>query len=586
MFFDALASACRVAGYASCLDGIRAVVERAGGVPCCGTARASREGDFQQLQQVAARSRPTPVVALLGFPRYDHVQRAISRRGGSRVVDAVSAPRSVEHAPRGDVMTKKQTPTADPTAASCGDQPKGRYAFHQPGCPKNLVDSERMLGLFQLEGYELVADPEGTDFVVVNTCGFIEQAREESYAAIDEMLRLKRAGKTRGVIVSGAWPNARRNRCWPSGPISTRWSGVFGREQITEVADRLVGHLAEQRTVFRSGAGPSPAGSRPAAHHAAALRLPEDLRRLRSLVHVLRDPEDARQACQQAARRVVAEAQQLAADGVRELIVVAQDTTYYGMDLYGEPRLTSLLQRAGSGRRRLDSLDVLLSDVHRPAADRDDCRLRQDPAVYRPAAATHQRPPAAPHGTPRDARRDRIAADAAAQRDSRPGPPYDTHHRLSRRDGGAHEELCEFVQQQRFERLGVFTYSLEDNTPVRGARRPCADRDATSSAATDLMQIQQQIVIEHNRGPGRPDPARDRGPARARTSGALDRRGPQPTRRTSTASCLSPRAGTIATVGRSHHALRDRRVATIRLDRRGEGEAVVSVAGEREFDRF
>ena len=77
---------------------------------------------------------------------------------------------------------------------------KGRYAFVSLGCPKNLVDSERMLGMLRLDGYELVNDPVGADFAVVNTCGFIEAARQESFAAIDEMLELKRRGKLRGVI--------------------------------------------------------------------------------------------------------------------------------------------------------------------------------------------------------------------------------------------------------------------------------------------------------------------------------------------------------------------------------------------------
>ena len=80
---------------------------------------------------------------------------------------------------------------------------KGRYAFVSLGCPKNLVDSERMLGLLQLDGYQLVNDPKGADFAVVNTCGFIEAARTESFAAIDEMLELKRNGQLRGLIVSG-----------------------------------------------------------------------------------------------------------------------------------------------------------------------------------------------------------------------------------------------------------------------------------------------------------------------------------------------------------------------------------------------
>ena len=80
---------------------------------------------------------------------------------------------------------------------------KGSYSFISLGCAKNTVDSERMMGLLKLDGYELVSDPVGSDFVIVNTCGFIENARTESFAAIDEMLELKREGKTKGVIVSG-----------------------------------------------------------------------------------------------------------------------------------------------------------------------------------------------------------------------------------------------------------------------------------------------------------------------------------------------------------------------------------------------
>src|SRR3954467_9897881 len=80
---------------------------------------------------------------------------------------------------------------------------KGTYAFVSLGCPKNLVDSERMLGLLKLDGYDLVHDPQGADFVVVNTCGFIERARQESMGVIDEMIELKRAGGIKGLIVSG-----------------------------------------------------------------------------------------------------------------------------------------------------------------------------------------------------------------------------------------------------------------------------------------------------------------------------------------------------------------------------------------------
>ncbi len=101
---------------------------------------------------------------------------------------------------------------------------KGTYAFVSLGCPKNTVDSERMMGLLQLDGYRLVREPEGADFVVVNTCGFIERARTESFAAIDEMISLKRAGGTRGLIVTGCLAERQKEDLLRSRPKSIRWS--------------------------------------------------------------------------------------------------------------------------------------------------------------------------------------------------------------------------------------------------------------------------------------------------------------------------------------------------------------------------
>ena len=91
-----------------------------------------------------------------------------------------------------DSRSRLQTETANA---------KGSYAFISLGCPKNLVDSEQMLGLLHKDGYNLVQNPENCDFVVINTCGFIDNARKESFEAIDQMLDLKRQGKIRGVIV-------------------------------------------------------------------------------------------------------------------------------------------------------------------------------------------------------------------------------------------------------------------------------------------------------------------------------------------------------------------------------------------------
>ena len=214
---------------------------------------------------------------------------------------------------------------------------KGTYAFVSLGCPKNTVDSERMLGLLRLDGYQLVSDPRGADFVVVNTCGFIEAARQESFSAIHEMLDLKRQGLTRGVIVSGCLAERQKESLLETCPDIDHLVGVFGREEITRVADRLVGDLQEQRTVFQPApirALPDTDRLRITPEHFAYLKISEGCDRLCTFCAI---PKMRGKHVTKPIEQVIDEAQQLAADGVRELIVVAQDTTYYGMDLYGAP---------------------------------------------------------------------------------------------------------------------------------------------------------------------------------------------------------------------------------------------------------
>ena len=222
---------------------------------------------------------------------------------------------------------------------------KGSYSFVSLGCAKNLVDSERMMGLLKLDGYQLVTDPVGSDFVIVNTCGFIENARTESFAAIDEMLELKRNGQTKGVIVSGCLAERQKEQLLEDRPDIDSLVGVFGREEITKIADRLVGDLAEQRIVFQ----PAPIRALPdmdrlqiTPSHFAYLKISEGCDRLCTFCAI---PKMRGKHATKPMENVIEEAEQLASKGVRELIIVAQDTTYYGMDLYGEPRLAELLEK-------------------------------------------------------------------------------------------------------------------------------------------------------------------------------------------------------------------------------------------------
>src|SRR5947209_11918920 len=125
------------------------------------------------------------------------------------------------------------------------------FAFVSLGCPKNLVDSERMLGRLAQDGYALVPEADGADVVVINTCGFIEPARQESLGVIREMLDLKKQGRVGAVVVAGCLAERKGEDLLKEVPEVDQIVGVFGREDITQVVDRAVEQRREQRTLFR-----------------------------------------------------------------------------------------------------------------------------------------------------------------------------------------------------------------------------------------------------------------------------------------------------------------------------------------------
>src|SRR5271165_1782763 len=232
--------------------------------------------------------------------------------------------------------------------------PKGSYAFVSLGCPKNLVDSERMLGKLCQAGYALTPDPDGADVVVVNTCGFIEPARQESLGVIREMLSLKEQGRVGAVVVAGCLAERKKEDLLHEVPEVDHIVGVFGREEIAQVLDRTLHHRGqdEQRSLFRPApvrAQEDTARLRITPRHYAYLKISEGCDRLCTFCAI---PSMRGKHVTKPIEEVVREARELAADGVRELIVVAQDTTYYGLDLYGRVRLAELL-------RELNGLDGL-----------------------------------------------------------------------------------------------------------------------------------------------------------------------------------------------------------------------------------
>jgi ribosomal protein S12 methylthiotransferase len=373
---------------------------------------------------------------------------------------------------------------------------KGTYAFVSLGCPKNTVDSERMLGLLQIDGYELVNEPDGADFVVVNTCGFIERARTESFAAVDEMLDLKRRGRTRGVIVSGCLAERQKDDLLIERPDIDHLVGVFGREEIARVADRLVGHLEEQRTVFK----PAPIRAlsdtdrlRITPRHFAYLKISEGCDRLCTFCAI---PKMRGKHATKPIELVVREAEQLAADGARELIVVAQDTPYYGIDLYGEPRLAELLTKLNDVRgidwiRLMYFYPMYVTDelidtmagcskivpyVDMPLQHINDTMLKR---MARRVTRSETEDLLG-------RLRSRIKG-LAIRTTFITGFPGETEQQF--------DEVAEFVGQQRFERMGVFTYSFEPDTPAANLPDHLPD-EVKEERRERLMEVQQQVAFE------------------------------------------------------------------------------------------
>jgi ribosomal protein S12 methylthiotransferase len=207
-------------------------------------------------------------------------------------------------------------------------QPRATFAFVSLGCPKNLVDSERMLGLLGADGYAIQPEPAGADFVIVNTCGFIEPARQESLGVIREMVELKKQGQIGGIIVAGCLAERKKEALLEEVPEIDHLVGVFGREEITKVAERFVQRLDEQRTVFRPASVKlldDGARLRITPRHYAYLKISEGCDRLCTFCAI---PGMRGKHVTKPIERVVAEAEELARDGVRELNIVAQDTTY------------------------------------------------------------------------------------------------------------------------------------------------------------------------------------------------------------------------------------------------------------------
>ena len=341
----------------------------------------------------------------------------------------------------------------------------------------------------------MVVEPEGSDFVVINTCAFIGDSRAESHATIREMLDLKQRGETRGVIVTGCLAQREKDDLLKIYPGVDQLVGVFGRDEIAAAAQRLLTGLHEQRTVFR----PAPTRALSDTHrlritpkHLAFLKISEGCNRGCTFCSI---PQMRGKHASKPIEEVVAEAEELVAEGAKELIIVAQDTTFYGMDIYGKPRLDELLRQLeqieGVHWIRLmyfypmyitdELLDVIAgSEKILPYIDIPLQHIDDDVLRRMKRATTRDKTEAL-----LDRLRERIPK-IALRTTLIAGFPGETEEQFGR--------LLEFVERRKFERLGAFAYSHEPTTPS-GKMEGHVPEEVRRDRRDQLLLAQQKVAF-------------------------------------------------------------------------------------------
>ena len=381
---------------------------------------------------------------------------------------------------------------------SDNDGVKGTFSFISLGCPKNLVDSERMLGLLAQDGYTLVPNADSADLVIVNTCGFIDSARQESLGVIREMIERKQAGKLKGVVVAGCLAERERDKLLEEVPEVDQIIGVFGREEIARVAERILGEIHEQRTLFRPAAvraQDDTARLRITPRHMAYLKVSEGCDRLCTFCAI---PLMRGKHVTKPIEEVVKEAKELSADGVRELSLVAQDMTYYGMDLYGRPRLADLLN-ALEDVQGIDWIRILYNYPQFITPELVQTIRNSSRVIpYLDMPLQHISDRMLKLMNRRHTRSETV--DIIRQlREGIPGLVLRTTFVVGfpGETEADFQELLEFVTATKFERLGVFPYSYEEDTP--SAKLPGhLDQDVKLARRDQIMAAQQPIAFAFN----------------------------------------------------------------------------------------
>ena len=360
------------------------------------------------------------------------------------------------------------------------------------GCDKNLVDSEVMLGLLNKAGHQLTNDETEADVVVVNTCAFISDAKEESINTIIEMGELKKTGKLKKLIVAGCLSQRYKDEIMKELPEIDVIIGATNYDKIVEAIG-----TDEESIIDDINYTPRPIAERIVTTNAsmAYFKIAEGCNKLCTYCII---PHIRGRYRSMPMDSLIASAEKLASDGIKELVLVAQETTLYGVDLYGEKKLPELLTKLSE----IEGIEWIRLLYCYPEEITDELIevMATNPKIchYVDIPIQHSENAILKRMGRRTSREDIVELvgrlrtampDIAIRTTLISGFPGETQE--------LHDGLVDFVDECEFDRLGVFTYSPEEGTPA-AEYEDQVDGELAVKWRDEIMELQQGISYEKN----------------------------------------------------------------------------------------
>ena len=376
-----------------------------------------------------------------------------------------------------------------------GDFLSVKVGFLSLGCNKNLCDTENMMGILAEEGFEITVNPEEAEVVVINTCAFIEDAKQESIDAIIEMAQLKEAC-CRLLVVCGCLAQRYATEIEKELPEVDVIVGTTAFEKIAEaIREGLSGKKVRKLESIDKEVSENLPRIRTTPQYTAYIKIAEgcDNRCTYCAIPYIRGKYRSRWM-----EDILSEAKALVRDGVREIIVVAQDTTRYGVDIYGEKKLSELLRKLceieGLEWVRVHYLypEELDDSIIEVIASEEKIVKYLDIPIQHGSDTVLKR---MGRKTTRGAIEKLIEKlrkdipDVTLRTSIIVGFPGETEEEFS--------ELCEFLEKIRIDRVGVFAYSCEEDTPAAKLGNQL-DEEVKEQRRAVVMELSQKISLERN----------------------------------------------------------------------------------------